>query len=420
MDKRLQKVVDEAQEKFGLDAYQLERHSIYKERDVTGNAYYTFSMEWFPKELSEPIEEDYNPAGTAIVEYAIHKQYFSDVSFVQGESFSTKTFFPNKTADEVAAWLEKETGLVYKQDFKLTQANANGFQFKSDVDGIYFSPSCMIEVDFDDVGKLTSYHSYGTNPSQDLVEQSKFTLTLEEIEPIVKKQLQLVKFPSETEKRFVPVYAMEEVYVTVDGERIIPFMEHERSEVKIDEVIEWDKLLEERINREEITVVSEVSVEEAFGNVDAGEKLTLSAEQIERSKKVVRNVLRAEYPDESGKWKLSKLQRQENFIEAHCEINEENPTLFNRKVVVFMNPKTMRVLNYLDNGSMFEIFDAFAPAEKAVVTHEEAFEKMVSYITLDPAYVYDGVTGKYILCGLLDAAEAVDAVTGEIILLEDI
>jgi len=420
MDKRLQKIVDEAQEKFGLDAYRLERHSIYKERDATGDAYYTFNMEWFPKEYNKPIEEDYNPEGTAIVEYAIQKQCFSRVTFVQGESFSTKTHFLGKTADEVAAWLEKETELVYKKDFKLTQANANGFQFKSDVDGIYFSPSCMIEVEFDDVGKLTSYHSYGTNPSQDLIERSKFTLTLEEIEPIVKKQLQLVKFPSETEKRFVPVYAMEEVYVTGDGERIIPFMEHERSEVKVDEVIEWDKLLESQISREEITIVVEVSPEEAFGNIDPGEKLTLSAEQIERSKKVVGDVLRAEYPDESGKWKLAKLHRQENFIEAHCEINEENPTLLNRKVVVFMNPETMKVLNYLDNVSMLEIFNGFVPAEKAVVTHEEAFEKMVSYITLDPTYVYDKFTGKYILCGMLDAAEAVDAVTGEIISLEDI
>ncbi len=420
MDKRLQKIVDEAQEKFGLDAYRLERHSIYKERDATGDAYYTFNMEWFPKEYNEPIEEDYNPEGTAIVEYAIQKQYFSRVSFVQGKTFSTKTHFPNQSADEVTAWLEKKTGLVYKQDFKLAQANANGFQFKSDVDGIYISPGCIIEVEFNDAGKLTSYHSYGTIPSQEHVEKSKFTLTLEEIEPIVKKQLQLVKFPSESEKCFVPVYAMEEVYVTVDGERIIPFLEHERSEVKVEEIIEWDKPLEEQINREEITFFSEASAEDAFRNVGVEEKLTLSDEQIERSKHIVRDVLRAEYPNDSGKWKLSKLHRQENFIEAHCNINEVDSTLFNRKVVVFMNPETMAVLNYLDNGSMSEIFDTFAPAEEAVVTHEEAFEKMVSYITLDPTYVYDGVTGKYVLCGLLDAAEAVDAVTGEIILLEDI
>ena len=85
-----------------------------------------------------------------------------------------------------------------------------------------------------------------------------------------------------------------------------------------------------------------------------------------------------------------------------------------------MNPETMAVLNYLDNGSMFEIFDTFAPAEKAIVTHEEAFEKMIPYITLDPAYVYDELSGKYILCGLLDASECVDAVTGDIVFLGDI
>ncbi|HJF32019.1 MAG TPA: hypothetical protein K8V56_09610 [Sporosarcina psychrophila] len=420
MDERLQRIADEAQVKFGLDAYRLERYSIYKERDSTGIAVYNFNMEWFPKELNEPIDEDYNPVGTAIVEYAIQKQHFSSVSFVQGETFSTKTHFPNQTVDEVAAWLEEETRLIYEQDFKLTEANASGFQFKSDVDGIHISPSCMIEVEFDDTGKLTSYHSYGTIPSQELVEKSKFTLTLEEIEPIVKKQLQLVKFPSETEKRFVPVYAMEEVYVTVEGARIIPFMEHERSEVRVDEVIVWDKPLNEQINREEITVVSEVSIEEAFGKNDASEKLTLSAKQIEGSKKNTRDVLRAEYPDESGKWKLFKLQRQENFIEAHCQLNEDDPTFFNRKVVVFMHPETMKVLNFLDNGAMFEIFDAFAPAAKAAVTHEEAFEKMIPYITLDPTYVYDEIMGKYILCGLLDAAECVDAVTGEIVDLGDI
>ena len=78
-------------------------------------------------------------------------------------------------------------------------------------------------------------------------------MTLEEIEPIVKKQLQLVKFPSESENRFVPAYAMEEVFVTVDGERVIPFFEHERTEVKVDEVIEWDSRLAKQINREEIT-----------------------------------------------------------------------------------------------------------------------------------------------------------------------
>ena len=104
-------------------------------------------------------------------------------------------------------------------------------------------------------------------------------------------------------------------------------------------------------------------------------------------------MLRAEFPDGSGKWKLATVQRQENSIQAVCQMNEENPSFFNRKVVVFINPQTMSLLNFLDNGAMFEIFDSFAPAEKAVITHAEAFEKMVPYITLDPTYVYDSVTG---------------------------
>ncbi|NYF25256.1 hypothetical protein [Sporosarcina sp. JAI121] len=420
MNKQLQIIVDETQVKFGLDAYRLERYSIYKERDSTGAASFIINMEWFPKELNEPIEEDYKPVGTAIVEYSIQKKHFSSVSFVQGKSYSIKTHFPGQTAEEVAAWLEEETGLVYKRDFKLTEASLDGFRFESDIGGFPISPNSIIEVEFDEVGKLISYHSYGEIPSEEHVLKSKFTLTLEEIESIVKKQLQLVNYPSETENRFIPVYAMEEVYVTVDGARIIPFMELERSDVKVDEIMVWDEPLKKQINREEIIVVSEASVEEAFSNSGVDENRTLSAEQIKYGKNIVRDVLRSEYPTESGIWKLSKLRRQESFIEAHCEIIEEVPSLFKRKVIIFMNPETMTVLNLLDNESMFEIFDAFAPAEKAVTTHEEAFEKMVPYITLDPTYVFDGFIGKYVLCGLLDAAEAVDAVSGEVISLMEI
>ena len=79
----------------------------------------------------------------------------------------------------------------------------------------------------------------------------------------------------------------------------------------------------------------------------------------------------------------------------------------------------MKVLNYVDNCALFEIFESFTGAQEAVITHEEAFEKLLSYISLDPTYVYDKVTEKYILCGLLDATDAVDAITGEIISLSE-
>lgn len=419
MDERLQKIVDEAKVEFGLDAYRLERYEIYKRRDPKGEAYYQFNMEWFPKELNESIEEGLNPEGTASIDYNIQEKRFESVVFVEERSFSTKTPFKEKTPEEVAAWVEQHTGWTYSKDFKLVQVNGNEFQYQFDVDGIRLSPGSSITVKFDEEGKLISYSTYGAPPRPEEIEKSAFTLTLEEIEPIVKQQLQLVKFPSEAEMRFVSAYAMEEIFVTVDGKRMIPFFEHERSEVKMDEMMEWDTPLEMDIECQQIQFTSEASVEDAFGNVGL-EKLRLTEEQVEQGEKLVRDLLRAEYPDDSGKWKLYKFQRQEHFIEAHCKMNEENPSVFQRKLVVFIDPEQLSVMNFMDNGAMFEIFESFAPAEQEKVTHEEAFEKMISYITLDPTYLYDDLTGKYILCGLLDAAEAVDAVTGEIIALSDL
>ncbi|MBE1554325.1 hypothetical protein [Sporosarcina limicola] len=421
MDERLQKIVDKTRGKFGLEASKFEDYSILKVRDNMGDAFYIFNMKWFPNEVTELVEEGTTPLGTAFISYLIQQEKYKSISFASAESSFTRTHFPNKTAHEVIEWLEEETGLTSGEDFKLTEANANEFYFESEIDGIPLSPSCTIKVAFDDVGKLTSFHWDGTLPSHEQVEKSEFSLTLEEIEPIVKMQLQLVEFPSEARGSFVPVYAMDEVYVTIDGARIMPFVECERAEVQVDEVLEWNLPLEQQLIFEEIPAVFEAKIDEAFGDVGVGKKLTLTAEQIERSKRVVRDVMRSEYPNESGMWRLASLRRGETSIVAFCKLNEANLMIVKRTIVVHIDPETMSMLTVFDNvGGMFGLFDSFASAEKAVVTYEEAFEKMIPYITLDPTYVYDYITGKYVLCGLLDAAEGIDAVTGEVVLLRDL
>lgn len=420
MDARLQKIVEEAHIKFGLENYQLGTSEIYKERDIRGKAFYNFTMEWYPLESVESLEEDLNPDGTAIIEYHIQKEQFTDVTFVQGKSFSTVTQFPNKTVEEVSAWLEEVWGNNFQHAFKFVEEDANSFQFVSSaVEGVGMSPSITIEVKFDDEGKLISYYTPGLNEVGEGIRKSSFTLTLEEIESLVKKQLQLVHYPSEIENRFKPIYAMEEVFVTVEDARVIPFMDDERTQVQIDEVIEWIGTSTEEIKREVIPVLRIASADEAFGNVDVETALKLTAEQIEQSKIVVRNVFSSEYAEENGLWQLEHLRfERENFIEAHCRKNDEAAP-FERKAVVFIDPENMSVINVVDNEALFEIIDTFDPAEPVVVTHEEAFEKLISYIGLDPTYVYDIETGQYVLCGLLDAAEGVDAVTGEIVSLAE-
>ena len=87
------------------------------------------------------------------------------VVFVERQSFATKTHFTKKTAEEIAAWVEEETGLTYERDFKLSDTLENGFQFKSDVDGIEMTPAGMIEVEFDKRVNLTSYNLYDAIPT---------------------------------------------------------------------------------------------------------------------------------------------------------------------------------------------------------------------------------------------------------------
>jgi len=417
LDKQIKKVIDETNEKFGLENYTLERYAIYKERDYNRKAYYKLNMEWFPNELPEPIEEDMNPDGTAVIEYHIQKEQFTSVTFVQGMSFSTLTHFPNKTTEEVTVWVENEIGYEYGKDFKLVEDQVNRKLYGADVDGIQLSPTYSVEVEFDGEGKLTSYFTYGVIPLDEMIERTSFSLTLEEIEPFVKKQLQLFHFSTDAENRFIPLYAMEEVFVTVQNAKPIAFIEDERTLVKIAEVMDWEEPIKGELNKEEMSFLCIATAEDAFNDIDVNVLLLLTDEQINQSKIVVRDAFRTEYPAESGLWMLESLQYRKHFIEAHCRRIDDEMAPIKRKVVIFIQPENMKLLNLMDNAAIFELFESFERVGEVAVTHEEAFEIMLPYISLDPAYVYDETVDKFVLSGLLGSSEGVDAVTGEVISL---
>ena len=419
MDSRLQAIVSRTQEEFGLENYLLGRHSFYKQRDTVQSVYYQLTMEWFPKNLKGLIEEDENPEGTAIIEYNIQSGKFERVIFVHGESDSTITLFKEKTPEEVVSWVEQQTDLVYGVDFTLKRAAEDEYVYETNVDGVQISPSFQIEVKFDREGKLTFYTTYGSPPKMELVAKSAFTLTLEEIEHIVKEHLQLVNFPSESQKKFVPAYAMNEVFVMNDGNRLIPFLEEERSEIKLGTVLEWNVSLKGHLERKYLHVTPS-TFKEAFESESFSDPLVLTDDQIAKCKQIILDTMRTEYPADSGIWKLDKLRVLENYIEGFCFLQNENVELFSRKIVILIDRDSMKFVNMMDNEGMLEVFDSFTLAEHATVSHEEAYEKMISYITMDPVYVYDQTTEKYVLCGLPDSEMAVDAVSGEIIALADL
>lgn len=415
MDKRIQAIADQARIEFGLENYRMERYAIYEKRNSTD---YELHMEWFPNDYDGVLEEDMNPEGTASIQYNIQQKRFESVIFTMGTSYSTAHPFREKTIEEAAAWLEKQTGLSYEKDFFAEQASEGSFTFVSRVDNVRLSPSLQLNVEFDDEGKLLFFSIYGEEPNLELVEKQDFNLTLEEIEPIVKAHLSRINLPSEADETFRSVYAIDEVYVTADGKRCLPFLLDEQM-TQVDHLMEWDEPLDGKIERQFIDMPGDVSVVEAFGTTKQDNR-DLTDEQIDTCVKVVHDALRMEYPDDSGKWRLKELRATSSHIEAFCYASKREGSIFQPKLALIIDRETMNVINLVDNEAMFDVFHSFTPAPEPRIDHEKAFEKMIPYITLDPVYVYDTGSKKYILCGLLDSELAVDAVTGEVVELRDL
>lgn len=420
MDERLQKLVNDFTKKFGLEHYQLERYSFYKESLFNGEFQYQCTMEFLPNARRDEAEEDLNPPGTAVIEYNLTAQKLVSVLFVNGQSFSTKTFFKEQTVREIARWVEEYTGYRYDKDFFVTDTLDNGYEFKTDFDGIPSSPSGTIEVEFDEDGKLTSFLTFNLQVIQEEVERENFTLSLADLEEIVKKQVQLIRFPNEVEQRFVPLYAINETFITNDGQELITYEVEKRDEVAVNQIIEWTTPLEGTIERKIVEPYLEVSLEEAFAQYDQTLKPAIENDQIPIIIQKVTDVLRTVSPDDSGKWILSTIRRTDAFVEVICRLDEVQRAFLNRKFIVLLDSATFDVLNYIDNKELMEILFSFTPAPKEKISQEEAYQKLYSSITLTPTYVYNPTKKKFQLCGLLDSQYCVDAITRDKLLLDEV
>ncbi|QTD39924.1 hypothetical protein [Sporosarcina sp. Te-1] len=420
MDIRIQAIADRAQTEFGLENYRLGRHAIFQKQDALGEPYYQLSMEWFPFTAGE-IEEDENPDGTAVIDYHIQEERFETVIFVMEQSESTCRPFMNKTVEEMASFVERQTRYQFGRDFFVREFYGSGVSFHSEVDGIRLSPNFQAEVNCDEQGRLISFTTYGKAPDPHAIMQQEFHMTLEEIEPLVQEHVKLFEFPSETRGKFVSAYTVDEVFIAVDGSTCLPFFTDERMAVPVGELLEWTEPLHGSINRNPLGPSQAVDVEEAFQERTT-EAFCLSAEQVEQCKLAVLTALRMEYPEESGKWRLKMLQPEQRYISAFCQAAESTASdILRPKLVFFIDKSTMNVMNLMDNRLMLQdMFNSFQPAEPAKIDKGTAFEALVPYITMEPVYVYDFRNKTYVLCGLIDTDVAVDAVSGEIVTLEDL
>lgn len=144
MDTRIQELVNLTQEKWGLDNYFLHTSELYQRLTESNETIYTLNMEWFPNHHKDWNDEEENPEGTASIDINIHTRQFESVIFVGGITYVDKVHFPQKDKKEIIAWLEKETGLQYEQQFILQKEETHEWIFKGTINGLTF---CQHYVD---------------------------------------------------------------------------------------------------------------------------------------------------------------------------------------------------------------------------------------------------------------------------------
>lgn len=424
MDKRIQELIEVTKARFGLKNYYLQRHSFSRNVNIFNKTVYTFCMEWFPNHITSEEDDGSNPEGTASIEINLNNDTFVSAIFVMGKSYAEDgvTFANHNSTEDIIRWVEVETGLTYGEQFQIHKEEQGEVHFKECIGGVDVSPSGSIEVKFDQEGKLTFFAVHGQFPSKEIVKEETYTLSLEKLEHLTKEQLKLIEYPSFEQKKLYPVYAMEEVYVTNAQTEMIPFevLVDVRSYLQIDKTLTWEQPINQSFERKELNWMENITEEQALSCEPSPDSFPISKLEQEQCVIAVKNLLRYEFPQDSGNWILKTLHRDKGYIHAILRVNKQDKRVFQRKLMVMIDAKSLEAVNYMDNEPMLKVFDQFQPPEKVTVTKEEAFEKIKGLFELKPYYVYSFEQKQYVLCGKLDCHYGVLASSGEVIALDDI
>ncbi|WP_077329495.1 hypothetical protein [Virgibacillus siamensis] len=415
MNKQLQETIEYTQEKLGLEQYDLKQHQFYQETNHFNETIYILSMEWLPNTVQNA--ENVISAGAAVVDLNFHTKEFTQITFVQGVSYAAPDKYPLPDTESAIEWIEEQTGLTFGRQFLLIDEDDGVLRFGAAVDNIPVSPVGTIEIAFNAAKQLTDFRIDGDFPDESRIQWEPFALTPEKFEPCAGKQCVLMEIPDESEKKWKAYYGIEEIFIRNDGKTTIPFVRDANSSIVFDMVLEWDEALDEAFVSQETDFSTEATVEMAIANKPHPDAQPISEEEQKACAMETLHFLQKVYPDDSGQWKLTKLSREKGYLFAELRPTEPTGYVFERKVRVIIDPDRLAPVNYIDNKEMLQMFNDFQEADLVTVGQEDAFKKLQEHLEIDPVYVYDDASGSYVLCGKLDCAYAVDAVTGETILL---
>ncbi|HLS09455.1 hypothetical protein [Lentibacillus sp.] len=421
MNAQLQEVVNDTREMLGLHHHELERYHFFRETNHHNETVYILGMEWFPNGV-ESDEDGLNPEGTAVVDVNFHTRELRQLVFVGGVNSADNSLYPTSAAKEdVIEWIEAVTGLTFGRQFLIAREEEQVLEFEAAVDNIPVSPGGTIHVEFNDDDVMRSFYINGSFPGEEQIEWEPFALTPDKYEPTAKAQCQLLELPDEEQEKWVPVYGIEEVFLTNDAERTIPFTfgEDHSPFVAKDDVLQWDAPLEGEFERKEIDLSAEVTLETVLENAPHPDTFPLSDAEIAACEREVLRFMRLVYPDESSKRRLTGFYLKDGYIKAEIRPVKDAKNVLDIKINLLIERNTLTAVNYFDQDKLFEAFRHFANSDKPTLSLEEAFDKLRGYLEVEPVYVYDSGMDRYMLCGKVDCAYGVNAETGEVMALNE-
>ncbi|MCO7124394.1 hypothetical protein NIE88_01175 [Sporolactobacillus shoreicorticis] len=419
MDLRLKRLVDSTRAKFGLQHYRLEGYQFFQKVNLFNDTEYTLSMEWFPNQ-SAAHAEDQNPEGTAVIEIELATQKVKSVVFVNDKSFADGVKFKGK--QDMINWVEQETGLVYGKQFQMQKDKTGKLSFSECADGVALYPSGWIEIQCDPQGNLTTFSAYVHVPNEQQIQKDAYSLTLDKVAELAKERLILTEIPRFEQEKRVPVYAIDEIYLSNDRKSEIPYepIMNEHPFTPIDKTIYWDEPLGKPRKRKVLHWTDKATIEQAFSCEPSPDSLPITRPEQRMCIHEVRAFLSREYTADSGKWILKSLYRDQGYIFAAVRrVQKENPPL-QRKLTLVIDRSSLHLCNFIDNNPFIDSINQFQTTGEVVVTKKAAYEKVKSYIELKPYYVYDFKQRLYVLCGKLDCDYAVNASSGEVAMLDEL
>ncbi|WP_410501294.1 hypothetical protein RIF24_08845 [Exiguobacterium acetylicum] len=405
------------QDQYQLNDYVLHEFFYHREK-IHGETQYSFETCWFPINHDPWSEDESYPDGTIEIQVDTATRR---TTLINKHGDVTIHSLPDdlRDSDTQTAWLEQELGMTFDQEFMLLKHQDSLYQYVSCQNGIRLFPGLFISLELTDDGALDFFSVYGTPALSKNYPTESFTLSLEQIAPIISQQLRFFSAPGEQQR--IQAHTIEEIFVSQDGSRTYPFSDPDTSSVALNEIVTWDKPSTFSYTRKLIKRRDAVTALDAEARTPHPDYRPLTDETLTTCQSIAVDLIAAEYPEESGAWTIQEINRDFPFINVKVHRTHDDLTLaYKRRLTILLIEETYEVSLIVDNESIIALYyDSTQPLPNSV-PKEVIRHALMPYLTIKPYYVFDQALDQYVACGLLDSDHAYLPATNEVILLRDL